>query len=139
MIKLWHSSLMYRTRLYDMRLSGVFKKYGNKILGVNFETAEPQEVEYRLNELIDKYNDIRKPTMEDICRFHLEFEKIHPFEYGNGRIGRFIYLKQILENKFAFKYMNGESAMEYKKALGSCSENNVKPLVDYIEPKRFYS
>lgn len=74
--------------------------------------------------------------MEDICRFNLEFEKIHPFQYGNGRIGIFIYLKQILENKFAFKYMNGESAMEYKKALVSCSENNVKPLVDYIERQK---
>ncbi|ELC8395540.1 Fic family protein [Clostridium perfringens] len=136
MIKLWHSSLMYRTRLYDMHLAGVFKKYGNKILGANFETVEPQEVEYRLSKLIDKYNNLSKPTMEDICRFHLEFEKIHPFQDGNGRIGRFIYLKQILENKFAFKYMKGESAMEYKKALGNCSEDTVKPLVDYIENQK---
>lgn len=48
----------------------------------------------------------------------------------------FIYLKQILENKFAFKYINGESAMEYKKALGDCNEDNVKPLVDYIENQK---
>ena len=41
MIKEWHGSLMYRTRLYDMGLAGVFKKYANKILGANFNTANP--------------------------------------------------------------------------------------------------
>ncbi|EGT3616103.1 Fic family protein [Clostridium perfringens] len=136
MLKLWHSSLMYRTRLYDMGLVGVFKKYGNKIFGADFKTAEPHEVEYRLNKLIEEYNNLSKPTIEDICRFHLEFEKIHPFQDGNGRIGRFIFLKQTLENKFALKYMNGESAIEYKKALGDYSEENVKSLVDYIENQK---
>lgn len=136
MLKLWHRSLMYRTRLYDMGLAGVFKKYGNKIFGADFKTAQPHEVEYRLNKLIEEYNNLNKPTIEDICRFHLEFEKIHPFQDGNGRIGRFIFLKQTLENRFPLKYMNGESAMEYKKALSDCSEEDVKPLVDYIKNQK---
>ena len=136
MLKEWHASLMYRTRLYDMGLVGVFKKYGNKILGTNFNTAEPHEVEYRLNEIIEEYNNLSKPTIEDICKFHLDFEKIHPFQDGNGRIGRFIFLKQTLENRFCLKYMNGESAMEYKEALSNCTEVNVKPLVQYIENQK---
>ena len=72
-------------------------------------------------------------TIEDIARFHFEFERINPFQDGNGRIGRFIYLKQLLDNRLPLKYMNGESAKEYKKALCECSKENIKALVEYIE------
>ena len=136
MIKEWHGSLMYRTKLYDMGLAGVFKKYSNRILGANFNTANPWEVEDKLNNLIIWYNSLQNVTIEDIARFHFEFECIHPFQDGNGRIGRFIYLKQLLDNRLALKYMNGESAKEYKKALGDCSKENIKPLVDYIENQK---
>lgn len=136
MIKEWHGSLMYRTKLYDMGLAGVFKKYSNKILGANFNTANPWEVEDKLSDLIDSYNALQNVTIDDIARFHFEFECIHPFQDGNGRIGRFIYLKQLLDNRLALKYMNGESAKEYKKALGNCSKENIKPLVDYIENQK---
>ena len=50
MIKEWHGSLMYRTKLYDMGLAGVFKKYSNRILGANFNTANPWEVEDKLSD-----------------------------------------------------------------------------------------
>ena len=136
MIKEWHGSLMYRTKLYDMGLAGVFKKYSNKILVANFNTANPWEVEDKLSDLINNYNSLQNVTIDDIIRFHFEFECIHPFQDGNGRIGRFIYLKQLLDNRLALKYMNGESAKEYKKALGNCSKENIKPLVDYIENQK---
>ena len=132
MIKEWHGSLMYRTKLYDMGLAGVFKKDSNRILGANFNTANTWEVEDKLSDLINNYNSLQNVTIDDIIRFHFEFECIHPFQDGNGRIGRFIYLKQLLDNRLALKYMNGESAKEYKKALGNCSKENIKPLVDYI-------
>lgn len=133
MIKQWHGSLMYRTRIYDMGLSGVFKKYPNKIMGANFDVAEPHEVEGKLSRLIKDYNDIDNPNLENICRFHLYFEQIHPFQNGNGRIGRFIFLKQLLENKLPLKYMSGETANKYKKALNDSSVSNIEPLVNYIE------
>ena len=136
MIKEWHGSLMYRTKLYDMGLAGVFKKYSNRILGANFNTANPWEVEDKLSNLINNYNSLQNVNIDDIIRFHFEFECIHPFQDGNGRIGRFIYLKQLLDNRLALKYMNGESAKEYKKALGNCSKENIKPLVDYIENQK---
>lgn len=140
MIKEWHASLMYRTRLYDLGLAGVFKKYQNKILGANFDTANPWEVEDKLNDIIEKYYSLKKVTIDDIARFHWEFESIHPFQDGNGRIGRFIYLKQLLDNRLSLKYMNGETSSEYKKALASSTNDNINPLVIYInEQKDFIS
>lgn len=136
MIKEWHGSLMFRTRLYDMGLAGVLKKYQNKILGANFNTPNPCEVEDKLDSLIKNFYLLEKVTIDDIARFHLEFEFIHPFQGGNGRIGRFIYLKQLLDNRLELKYMNGESAEEYKKALGNSSVDNIKALVDYIENQK---
>lgn len=115
MIKEWHGSLMFRTRLYDMGLAGVFKKYQNKILGANFDAANPWEVEDKLDILIKNLYLLEKVTLDDIARFHLEFELIHPFQDDNGRIERFIYLKQLLDNRLELKYMNYESAEEYKK------------------------
>jgi Fic family protein len=119
-----------------MGLAGVFKKYQNKILGADFETASPLEVEDKLTILINNFNSLEKVTIEDIARFHLGFEVINPFQDGNGRIGRFIYLKQLLDNRLELKYMNGESAEEYKKALGTSSIENIKPLAQYIESQR---
>lgn len=136
MIKEWHGSLMYRTRLYDLGLAGVFKKYSNKILGDNFDTASPWEVEDKLNILINIFNNLKEVTLEDIAKFHLEFERIHPFQDGNGRIGRFIFLKQLLDNRLSLKYMNGETSIEYKKALEESTNNNVKPLIDYLNKQK---
>ena len=136
MIKEWHGSLMYRTRLYDLGLAGVFKKYSNKILGDNFDTASPWEVENKLSILINIFNNLKEVTLEDIAKFHLEFERIHPFQDGNGRIGRFIFLKQLLDNRLSLKYMNGETSIEYKKALEESTNNNVKPLIDYLNKQK---
>ncbi|KLU74539.1 Fic family protein [Clostridium botulinum] len=132
MIKEWHSSLMYRTRLYDLGLSGIFKKYPNKILGANFDTADPLDVECKLSSLLDEYNNLANVNLKDIAKFHLLFEQIHPFQDGNGRIGRFIFLKQLLENKLPLKYMNGESSEEYKKSLANSTNDDVTPLVLYL-------
>ncbi|MEG0844540.1 MAG: Fic family protein [Romboutsia sp.] len=136
MIKKWHGALMYRTRLYDIRLAGVLKKYPNKILGCDFNTAAPEEVEYKLNMIIQKYNNLSKVDIDDIARFHLEFENIHPFQDGNGRIGRFIFLKQLIENKLPLKYMDGETANEYRKALAESKDNKLDPLMNYINKQK---
>ena len=115
MLKEWHASLMYRTRLYDLGLAGVFKKYANKILGANFETANPWEVEDKLNVLINRFNNLKEATLEEIAKFHLVFERIHPFQDGNGRIGRIIAFKECLKNNIVpFVIMDKDKLFYYR-------------------------
>ncbi|WP_462333008.1 Fic family protein, partial [Schwartzia sp. (in: firmicutes)] len=75
---------------------GDYKKRANVVGGR--ETAKPSEVHDRMKKLLDVYNDIEDVSFEDIVAFHAEFESIHPFQDGNGRVGRLIALKECLRH-----------------------------------------
>ncbi|WP_334300142.1 Fic family protein, partial [Clostridioides difficile] len=65
--------------------------------------AQPFEVEPKLDELIEWYYSQSEVSIKVIAEFHYRFELIHPFQDGNGRIGRFVMLKQMLENNLPIK------------------------------------
>lgn len=73
---------------------GNYKKLPNEVGGM--DTALPEEVADRMKELLTKYNAREKKTFEDILDFHVKFERIHPFQDGNGRVGRLIMFKECL-------------------------------------------
>ena len=75
---------------------GDYKKRANVVGGK--ETAKPSEVHNRMMNLLKDYNAKEKVTIEDIIAFHAEFEFIHPFQDGNGRVGRLIALKECLRH-----------------------------------------
>lgn len=75
---------------------GDYKKRANVVGGR--DTAKPSEVHARMKELLEEYNTKKNVTVEDIIALHAEFEYIHPFQDGNGRVGRLITLKECLRH-----------------------------------------
>lgn len=97
-IKHLHYILKHDTK--DSTLSwfavGDYKKRANVVGGR--DTAKPSEVHARMKELLEEYNAKENVTVEDIIALHAEFEHIHPFQDGNGRVGRLIALKECLRH-----------------------------------------
>ena len=75
---------------------GEYKKLPNEVGGA--DTALPEEVAGKMRDLLSKYNALPVKTFEDIVAFHVAFERIHPFQDGNGRVGRLILFKECLKN-----------------------------------------
>jgi len=114
----FHSLLKKNTKDDSHGFCGCFKKIPNMILGSKTEVAQPHEVERRIEELILWHSTLEVIDMEEIADFHLRFETIHPFQDGNGRIGRFLMLKQCLENNINPILIKEEDIKDYKEYLG---------------------
>ncbi len=123
---------------------GDFKKNANYIGDFTFTTS-PKDVKEKLNKLIDEYHNKAKINLDDIVDFHWSFETIHPFEDGNGRVGRLLMFKEclkynitpfIIENENKEFYYRG--LKEYKNQKGflrdTCllSQDNYKEVIKYF-------
>lgn len=97
-IKHLHYVLKHDTR--DSALSwfavGDYKRRANMVGGR--ETAKPKDVPVRMKSLLSEYNARKMVTVNDVIALHAEFEYIHPFQDGNGRVGRLVALKECLRH-----------------------------------------
>lgn len=92
--------LLLKTGTSDSRKDwfavGDYKRLPNEVGGM--ETCSPKEVHRQMKALITDYHHNKRKTLDDIIDFHVRFEQIHPFQDGNGRVGRLLMFKECLAN-----------------------------------------
>lgn len=115
LIKEYHQLLKKGTS--DERWYGVgkYKKVPN-VVG-DLEVAQPHEVPQLMESLIDQFNDKQEVTLIDVLEFHHAFESIHPFQDGNGRVGRLIMFRQCLTHHITPFIVSAERREQYIKGL----------------------
>ena len=104
---------------------GDYKKIPNEVGGM--DTALPEEVADKMKVLLTKYNGKEEKTFEDILDFHVKFERIHPFQEGNGRVGRLVMFKECLKYNIVPFIIEDSLKMFYYRGLKEW--NNEK---DYL-------
>lgn len=122
---------------------GAYKKLPNEVGGM--DTALPEEVSQKMQALLTKYNAKKSKTFEDILDFHVQFERIHPFQDGNGRVGRLIMFKEclkynivpfIIEDKLKLFYYRGLKKWGKEKGylMDTClaAQDRYKAYLDYF-------
>ncbi len=114
-IKHLHYILKHDTR--DSTLSwfavGDYKRRANMVGG--YETAKPKDVPLKMKSLLEEYNARETVTVDDVIAFHAEFELIHPFQDGNGRVGRLVALKECLNHNIVpFIIEDGKKNFYYR-------------------------
>lgn len=122
---------------------GNYKKLPNEVGGM--ETALPEEVANKMKKLLSEYNNKEEKNFEDILDFHVKFERIHPFQDGNGRVGRLIMFKEclkynivpfIIEDNLKMLYYRGLKEWDNEKGYltDTCmtAQDRYKAYLDYF-------
>lgn len=125
---------------------GEYKRLPNEVGGN--ATSDPENVHRDIKALLKEYNSKKHKTFEDILEFHQRFEAIHPFQDGNGRVGRLIMFKECLANGFVPFIITDDLKLFYYRGLqewthvreyllDTCltAQDNYKILLDYFKIK----
>lgn len=124
-----HRILKRGTSDEEIGCLGRWKLYDNRLSGVDIKTARVHEVDSMMFNLICDWNESDK-TLSDIATFHYKFERIHPFQDGNGRIGRFIIFKQCIESGIDLIAIDSCLDDEYRSSLYSAQKtDDVSSLI----------
>lgn len=94
---------------------GDYKRLANEVGGE--ETVQPHDVHKRMKTLLAGYNANKHVTFDDILDFHVQFERIHPFQDGNGRVGRLLIFWQCLQSGIVPFIITEELRMFYYRGL----------------------
>ena len=94
---------------------GDYKKLPNEVGGM--ETTLPEAVPSKMKALLAEYNAKEAKTLNDILEFHVKFERIHPFQDGNGRVGRLIMFKECLKNNIVPFIIEDNLKLYYYRGL----------------------
>ena len=117
--------------------SGKYKTIPNRV--GNIITAEPHKVHEEMKRLIDDYSNKETILIEDILLFHIKFERIHPFQDGNGRVGRIIMFRECLKNNIDPFIIKDENKRKYYHSLNEYEQSeNIIKFIEYIEEEQLY-
>lgn len=122
---------------------GDYKLLPNEVGG--FETISPENVHSHMKQLLTDYKEIVQPDLDTLLDFHVRFERIHPYQDGNGRVGRLILFKEclkhqivpfIIEDSLKLYYYRGLSEWDLEKGFlrDTCltAQDNMKKQLDYF-------
>ena len=126
MIKEFHKILKQGTSdsKKDWFAVGDYKKLANEVGGL--KTSSPKNVEKDMQKLLDWYNSLKKVTIKEIIEFHARFEIIHPFQDGNGRVGRLIAFKECLKHNIVPFIILDRDKLFYYRGLNQYQTNKEK-------------
>ena len=148
LIKELHSILKMGTSdsRKDWFVVGEYKRLPNEVGGN--ETTAPEDVHREMKVLLKEYNSKKQKSFEDIVDLHQRFESIHPFQDGNGRVGRLVVFKECLANGYVPFIITDELKMFYYRGLrewncvrgyllDTClaAQDNYKAMLDYFKIK----
>lgn len=146
LIKELHSILKMSTSdsYKDWFTVGDYKRLPNEVGGN--ETTAPEDVHREIKALLKEYNSKKRKSFEDIIDLHQRFEAIHPFQDGNGRVGRLVMFKECLANGYVPFIITEELKMFYYRGLrewnnvrgyllDTCltAQDNYKAVLDYFK------
>ncbi len=130
----------------DWFMVGEYKRLPNEVGGN--DTSSPEDVHKEMVALLKEYNHLKTKTLDDIIDFHVRFECIHPFQDGNGRVGRLLMFKECLANHIVPFIITDALKMFYYRGLqewghingylkDTCltAQDNYKELLDYFRIK----
>ena len=119
--------LLLKTNTEDSRKPwfhvGDYKALPNTV--ADRETTPPEEVKEAMRSLLTDYNKKQRHSFEEIVEFHAKFEEIHPFQDGNGRVGRLIALKECLHNDIVPFLILDEKKMFYYRGLANWKQDHA--------------
>ena len=142
--------LLLKTSTSDSRKDwfavGEYKLLPNEVGGM--DTCRPEDVHKEMMSLLKRYNSVKAHSFEDILDFHVHFERIHPFQDGNGRVGRLLMFKECLRYGHVPFIITDELKLFYYRGLqewghvngyliDTCltAQNHYKSLLDYFRIK----
>lgn len=116
-IKQLHATLKSGTSnsRQDWFAVGDYKKLPNEVGGM--DTAQPEEVASQMKKLLSEYNANKEKSFDDLLDFHYRFERIHPFQDGNGRVGRLVLFKECLRNNIVPFIIDEDTKLYYYRGL----------------------
>ena len=114
---------------------GEYKNRANVVSDIT--TSTPQMVAEKMKNLLVEYNELDKYDVNSLMKFHADFEHIHPFQDGNGRVGRMILFRECLKHEIIPIIIRDESKAEYYHVLHEAQVNhNYKPVVEYARKQQ---